>query len=303
MSSRPNLLQTALLYETGAAPDLGATLAAFLTEETAQFNRAYHVLDMNGASHFRCMGPDELTVFVERVNGPAHRDAFAPALGATFNQLFTPDAAMIIDRHGGHVLINAHHGSATAAPQFMGSGVGGAPETQSLGGYLDRIGVVGRLAALLTERSDPLLGHWTHTDVLAHPKNALEEMRTVGPTYLQVHPLPFRGANTRPEEGVAGFVTHGAAYFIGGEVRMRATTIPWTSVYDHVLQFIRAGVAQNGVRPVADGALFGDAAAGFIYRVHHNGAPVRNAGAVTRCYDLEPLYNAAAGFRAPGFAG
>jgi hypothetical protein len=300
--SSPNALQVALLYDSADAIDLNALQAAFLKSESNVPGYQYNVVEADGRSHFRCFGGREsdVMVFVEWVGRPTARANFNTALGSVFNQIGVPDAAVLIDRHRGLLLINVHHGAMPQSGEIQAllAKMGMGQEGQSLPQYQERLRVMGLLAAMATEISKPTLSHWTHTDVLALPQ-AIQHY-SAGPNPLNVHPLPFRGPGTTQEQGIAGLVTFGAAAFIGREIRVRPSEVPWGETYQHALGFIALALHTNGY-VIPDGDTFGDESHSFCYRVHHTAEPFLNAGTEIPCYELEPLLNTQHGFQSPGY--
>src|SRR5262245_59001728 len=187
-------------------------------------------------------------LFVEWVDRPTARANFNTALSSVFNQILVPDAAALIDRHRGLLLINVHHGAMPPLPEVQAllakMGVGQAG--QSLPQYRERLRVMGLLAAMATDISDPTLSHWTHTDILARPQAIKDFMWDAGPNLLHVHPMPFRGPGTTQDQGIAGVVTFGAAAYIGREIRVRPTEVPWLQAYEHALTFITVAIHKDG---------------------------------------------------------
>src|ERR1043165_7335295 len=299
--SSPNALQVALLYDSADPINLNALQDAFLKSEINSGYR-YNVVEADGRTYFRCFGGmgSDVMVFVEWVNRPTPRENFNTALGSVFNQMGVPDAAALIDRHRGFLLINVHHGAMpqTSEIQALLAQVGMGPAGQSLPQYQERLRVLGLLAAMATEISKPTLSHWTHTDVLARPQ--VIQHYNNGPNPLNVHPLPFRGPGTTQDQGIAGLVTFGAAAFIEREIRVRPTEVPWGEAYEHALAFIALAMHKNGY-VIPDGDTFGDEDHRFCYRVHHTAEPLSNAGNDIPCYELEPLLNTQHGFQSPGY--
>jgi hypothetical protein len=300
----PNLLQVALLYDSADAIDLNALQAAFLKCELNAPGYKYNVVEADGRTCFRCFGgrDAQVMVFVEWVNRPGARAYFNMALSSGFNQIGVPDAAALIDRHRGMLLINVHHGaiSQSREVQTLLAQMGIGPAGHSLPQYQERLRVMGLLAAMATEISKPTLSHWTHTDVLARPQAIKNLMCDPRPNPLHVHPLPFRGPGTTQQQGIAGLVTFGAAAFIGREIRVRPTEVPWGKAYEHALAFIALAILKNGYI-IPDGDTFGDDSYSFSYRVHHTAEPLLNAGTQIPCYELEPLLNREHGFQSPGY--
>src|SRR5947209_12866193 len=100
--------------------------------------------------------------------------------------------------------------------------------------------------------------------------------------------MPFRGPGTTQDQGIAGLVTFGAAAFIGREIRVRPTAVPWGDVYQHVLGFIALAMHKDGY-VIPDGDTFSDESDSFCYRVHHTAEHLDNAGRPIPCYELQPL--------------
>jgi hypothetical protein len=300
MSRFPNFLQIALLYDSAEPIDLNALQNAFLTSESNASGYKYNVVETNGRSFFRCFGGRDanVMVFVEWVDKPGVRANFNAALGSVFNQISVPDAAALIEAHRGMLLINVHHGVIPPSREiqtFM-TQVGMGEEGQSLPQYQERLRVMGLLAAMATEISKPTLSHWTHTDFLAKPQAIKNFMSDKNPNPLHVHPLPYRGPGTTQEQGIAGLVTFGAAAFIGREIRVRPTQVPWNEAYQHALAFVALATLKNGY-VIPDGDTFADEGDNFCYRVHHTAEPLARAGKQIPCYELEPLLNKQHGFR------
>jgi hypothetical protein len=299
--SSPNALQVALLYDSADPIDLDALRAAFLQGESNASGYRYNVVEAS-RTHFRCFGGREsdVMVFVEWVDRPAVRANFNTALNSVFNRISVPDAAALIDRHRGLLLINVHHGPIPPTPEIqamlteMGIGQAG----QSLPQYQERLRVMGLLAAMATEIGKPTLSHWTHTDVLAKPP-AIQHY-DAGPNPLNVHPMPYRGPGTTQDQGIAGLETFGAAAFIGREIRVRPTEVPWDDAYQHALGFIALAIHKDGY-VIPDGDTFGDESHSFCYRVHHTAEPLGTAARQIPCYELEPLLNTQHKFQSPGY--
>jgi hypothetical protein len=302
--SCPNALQVALLYDSADAIPVSALQAAFSKSEMNASGYRYNVVEADGRTHFRCFGgrDSDVMIFVEWVGRPTARANFTAALGSVFNQISVPDAAALIDRHRGLLLINVQHGAMLQSPEiralFAQMGLGQAG--QSLPQYQERLRVMGLLAAMATEISKPTLSHWTHTDILLRPQAAKDLMCDPGPTPLHVHPMPYRGPGTRQDQGIAGVATFGAAAFIGREIRVRPTEVPWVDAYQHALGFIRLAMHKDGY-VIPDGDTFGDDSHSFSYRVHHTAEPVSNGSTQIPCYELEPLLNTQHGFQSPDY--
>jgi hypothetical protein len=302
--SFPSAMQVALLYDSADAIDVDALLAAFLKSELNTSGYRYNVVEADGRTYFRCFGgrDSRVIILVEWVNRPTARANFDGALSSGFNQISVPDAAALIDRHRGLLLINVDRGDMPPAgeAQSLMAQMGMSQAAPSLPRYQERLRVMGLLAAMATDISKPTLSHWTHTDVLARPQQIRDLMCDASPHPLHVHPLPFRGPGTTQDQGIAGVVTFGAAAFIGREVRVRPTQVPWTEAYQHALVFIGLAMRENGYL-IPDGDTFCDDSHSYSYRVHHAAEPLCNADAQIPCYELEPLLHKPLGFQSPDY--
>jgi hypothetical protein len=193
--SFPNRLQIALLYDSANAIDLNALQAGFLKSELNVPGYRYNVVEADGRTYFRCFGGQnsDVMVFVEWLDRPAVRANFNTALSSVFNQIGVPDAAALIDRHRGVLLINVHHGAMGQSPEIQKllAQIGVGQAGQSLPQYQERLRVMGLLAAMATEISNPTLSHWTHTGVLARPQAIKNFMCDTDPNPLHVHRCRF----------------------------------------------------------------------------------------------------------------
>src|SRR2546430_13855643 len=109
--SSPNALKVTLLNDRADPIDINALQAAFLKSEL-NAGYKYNVVETDGRTYFRCFGgrDSDVMVFVEWVDRPTARAKFNAALSSVFNQILVPDAAALIGRHRGLLLINVHHG-------------------------------------------------------------------------------------------------------------------------------------------------------------------------------------------------
>jgi hypothetical protein len=300
--SYSNALQVALLYDSADAIDVNALQVAFLQSELTSGTK-YNVVEADGRTYFRCFGGrgSDVMILVEWVGRPTARANFDAALGSVFNGITVPDATTLIDRHRGLLLINVDRVMPPSGEvQTLMAQMGMSQAAPSLPQHQERLRVMGLLAAMATDISNPTLSHWTHTDVLARPQAIKDLMCDASPHPLHVHPFPFRGPGTTQDQGIAGVVTFGAAAFIGREIRVRPTAVPWVEAYQHALTFIAMAMHENGYL-IPDGDTIGDPSHSYCYRVHHTAEPLGNGGAQIPCYELEPLLNKQHGLQSPDY--
>ena len=157
--SFPSAMQVALLYDSTDAIDVDALLAAFLKSELNTSGYRYNVVEADGRTYFRCFGgrDSRVIILVEWVNRPTARANFDGALSSGFNQICVPDAAALIDRHRGLLLINVDRGDMPPAGevQTLMAQMGMSQAAPSLPQYQERLRVMGLLAAMATDISKP----------------------------------------------------------------------------------------------------------------------------------------------------
>ncbi len=301
----PNAMQVALLYDHAEPMPVDALISNFLKIEENARGYRYNMIETDGRGFARCYGgAGDVMVFVEWVDHPTDRAAFAQALTSAFNRTIgAPEAEEAIARHQGYLLLNVHHGALPQTPEIRALlGKLQMPEEgQSLETYLERQRVLGLLASLAVDVSAPTLAHWTYTDVLARPQPFHDMMLDTSPNFLTVHAMPYRPAGAKPDEETAGLRTFGAHHYIGREIHVRPSVVPWMTAYEHAIGFMRVALARNGYI-IPDGDTFGDENHTFSYRVHHTCEPFRNGDVDIPCYELEPLLNVDAKLQSPDYA-
>lgn len=95
----PNHLQVVLLYDNPDTLDLRDMMAIFQSGEALDPGHSYNIVEYDEKAYFRLFGGRDIMVFVEKIGRQADRTKFKPALGSVFNNIATPDAAALIDRH------------------------------------------------------------------------------------------------------------------------------------------------------------------------------------------------------------
>lgn len=311
--ARSNLIQSCLLYDQAEPIALVALIQAFLKAERNAHGYEYRVmngngqrLDMDDESLFvQLVGGanDDVVITVEWANQPANPRALAGSLASAYTTMVTaPDALARLTRHRGHLLIGAQHGVIPDIPELrslLGQLNMPAPG-DSLEQFRERLRVLETLTALAIEISRPTLVHWTSSGVLAQPDSLVFAQLDAGPSPLNVHPLPFSVETPADQRGVAGFTTIGAANFVGREISVRPSVVPWIEVYQHVLGFLKIAIDPKGY-VIPDGHTMGDESGTFCYRVRHPSEPVMIGGVERLVYEFEPLLNVRCGFRDPSY--
>jgi hypothetical protein len=111
------------------------------------------------------------------------------------------------------------------------------------------------------------------------------------PSPLHIHPWLLGGGKAPDGRPQLGILTFGARHFIGREVTVEPTVLPWAANFETILAFLRVATAEKGY-VIPDGDSFGPEDRSLSYRVVHR---VAGEGEVP-LYELQPLLYREFGF-------
>jgi hypothetical protein len=297
----PNTVQSALLFDRPMT-DLALIVQNFLKIEAAKSGAHFNVSEANPGFFYRLYGHHDLMITLEYIDGPANPAVFAQALESPIMRMLCPDMPERIARHRSHVLINVSHGVLPDMPEIaalmadLDMPVAGA----SLPQFVERLDTCAFLSQLANDVGNASVVHWTQSNQLlsAEVFETYAKASSPGPGMLHIHPLVFNGGVAEDGQQKAEILTFGARHFIGREVQVRASVIPWSACYETVLAFLRVATVENGYI-IPDGDLFGPEDGSQSFRVHHLPA---NEGSVPT-YELEPMMFREYGFQSESYVG
>jgi hypothetical protein len=299
MNQFPNFQQVCLLFDREAPLDLEALVARFLVEERpVSYNR---VIDTKPGAFYRLFGQNQVMVTIEYVAQRVDVSKFEIPLTAPLHGPLGADLRARIAAHRTAVLVNVHHGS--LPPQ----GEIGALLRQlnvqvgaNLGAFKQRLRIAARLGALACEMGRPSLVHWTPTDHLLRE----DAFRTLAaapiPSLLHIQPLAFGAGEDEQGSALAGVNIFGGAHFLGRDIRIAPSRIPWIETLDAALAFLKLATIENGY-VIPDGDTFSPQDGSATFRVRHLREGPRYDGTQGPIYELQPLDFPAHGFRSPDF--
>ena len=285
----PNDIQACLLFD-GRVSALDDIVRAFMRVEEARSGTTFHLPEVRPGSFYRLYGGgEELMVTLEYLDSPANAEVFAQALGSAVTGILCPDIRQRLMLSRSHILVNVSHG---AMGDVLGSPdiarflqqIDYAVPGQSLGQFERRLDVCALIARLVCDHAPARVVHWCQSNQL-FPGETFEAAASIpAPGPLHVHPFLFGGQTAESGETKLGIRTFGARHFVGREILIQPSVLPWAANYETILAFLRIATTKNGY-VIPDGDTFGPEDASQSYRVVYREA---EEGDVP-LYELVPL--------------
>ena len=301
MALYPAFVQAAMLFDDDRPIDLAAVAETFVARWRALGISFDLLVDSRPGEFYRLMGSNDLMVSVELLDHRADVSLFGPALGLPFNRQAVPDAAVRIDRHRRHVLVGVQHGVLPPSAELdallaqLDMPKPGATLLQ----FRERLAVCADLVADVEAHAASSLVHWTVTDHLVTAEQIAAFSRNPAPNLLSVQPLLYDGGVDADGRQLTELATFGVAHFLGREIRVPASPLPWAAVFEAVLAFVRFSVQEKGY-VVPDGDTFGPEDGSSRWRVEHVPAGAGSGAFTGPLYVLRPLSHRDLGWTAPG---
>jgi hypothetical protein len=302
----PNRLQACLLFERPMR-ELDAIMRDFTRIEGMRSGAQFNVPEANEGRFYRLFsGAEELMVTLEYLDVPAVAQVFHSALSSHYTGIVTPDIRDRLARMQSHILIEVSHGVMAGVdedPKFaalfeaIGKPRSGATQAQ----FERRLAVLSLLTRIATDHAMPLAVHWTQSDVLLSGElfDGLAASDSA-PGPLHIHPLLFGPPNGM---GLVGIRTVGAQHWLGREIIVQPSVLPWAANFETILAFLKVATMPGGY-VIPDGDTFGPEDRSLSYRVLHHDAGANIGYAEPEIadipfYELVPLKHVAHGFVAP----
>ncbi len=283
-------VQSAILLDRNGIA-LDSIHKSFIINDLVHNNVQYTTV-VNRPGFFALRGNNELLVTVEFIDRPAEPQVFAQALRSGFNRLvLCPDIEDRLRRHRSHLLINVSHGMLSDPVKSLMETVGVAARGASLPQFQKRLANLAFLTALAQNEVPATLVHWTQSNEVFPPAMFRDAAQNPAPGPLHIHPVLFLDTQKR-----VGIRTFGARHFIGRELLVEPSPVPWQATYLQMLALLATATAPNGYI-VPDGDTFGPPDHSVSYRVHHRPAMDGDVPIL----ELEPLVHRASGFQSPAY--
>jgi hypothetical protein len=291
----PNEIQAALLFDKPVA-GLEEVVRTFMRIEAATSGASFNIPESKAGTFYRLYGGDQLMITLEYLDTPAAPEVFQQALASTITGLLCPDARQRIMRNRSHILINVSHGvlgGVAHDPRIAGFlQQVGIREGHSLAQFRRRLEVLALLARMVGDLEVPQLVHWTQSNQIIPGERFDDFAAAPAPSPLHVHAYLFGDAGT----GAVGIRTFGAGHFIGREVIVEPSTIPWSANFETILSFLRIATMEGGYI-IPDGDSFGPEDGSLSYRALHRAAEADEVALI----ELVPLLHREHGFQSPDY--
>jgi len=325
----PNRIQAAVLLDA-RFEDFDAVSRGFARLCEMKSDTAFIVAEHHPNRFARLTGgPDNLTVSFEYVNAPPAQGALEAALGSPVTTLLSPELPDRVAAAPAHILLEVSASVADAVEEALSpsplaadlasanlasADLGAPPKPSGAQAFHQRLDTLSLMARVTIDHVPACAIHWTQSDQLLDPET-FEAMATLGfPGPLAIHPRLFgvldaedsaateNGASAPAPE--IGITTFGAAHWLGRELRVPVSPVPWTAAYETLLAFCELATMAGGY-VIPDGDTFGPEDGSEVWRVHHRepepGADA-DASDYPALYELVPLRHDACQFIAEDFA-
>lgn len=295
----PNEIQAALLFP-GSMRDLETVVRSVLRILEAR-GAKFNVPEANPHKFYRLFGGDEMTITLEYLEQPANLAVFEQPLASPVTKIVTSDISHRLATHRSHVLINVSHGvlgGLDASAEFAGlfEQIGMRREGATLPQFLSRLETCALLARIVGDHATPSAVHWTQSNQLMSGEAFEALAQLPAPSPLHIHPLLFDGGTSADGKPMASIETFGARHFIGREIEVEPSVLPWAANYETILAFLRVATLDKGY-VIPDGDTFGPEDGSLSYRVIHR----PEVPGIVPVYELEPLLYREFGFQSDGY--
>lgn len=303
----PNRLQAALLFER-REDRLDAVVRDFTRIEGMRTGATFHLSECNPGHFYRLFNAtEELMLTFERIDRPADQDAFHAALGSAYTGFVTPDIRERLARTDSHILLEVSHGVLAGVeedPKLAGlfTAIGHKRAGASQAEFERRLRVLTLMTRIVIDHAMPLAVHWTQSDTLL--SGDLFDRIAAGdetPGPLHIHPMLFGPRPAPGDDALIGFRTFGVRHWLGREVIVQPSVLPWAANLETVFAFLRVATMPGGYI-IPDGDTFGPEDRSLSCRVlHHDAGTVIGDGAPVDVpvYELVPLKHVEYGYVAP----
>ncbi|MEL6211519.1 MAG: hypothetical protein AAFR44_15330, partial [Pseudomonadota bacterium] len=235
---------------------------------------------------------DHMTVSFSHIAAPPPIEPFEGALASAITGILNPKMRERLASARTHLLLEVQ----------QESGDPDAPTRPAAEAFAERLETLALMARIATDHAEPSCIHWAQSDQLLDPQT-FESFVTAGlPGPLHIHPHLFGEQAASGQSAMVGLRTFGAAHWLGCEVVMPPSALPWEAGFEGVLSFLHLATMEGGYI-IPDGDTFGTEDGGESYRVIHREAGVNEAGEVIDpAYEIIALRHDGCTFVSPDYA-
>ncbi len=298
----PNNIQAALLFDRKKPLDLDALVRTFLQmqeEQNVQYNLAS---DTKPGIFYRMYGSNDVMITVELINGQAQLPVFDATLSSPFTQQITPDARKRLSTHKSHILVGVHHGTIPPMPEMEAffKQLDMPQPGSSLNEFRLRLLLCSFISLTAHKMSEISLVHWGMSDLLITGEMFASIALDLAPSFLHIHPLLFDGGKGPSGQQQIEIKTHGVSHFLGREVHVLPTFLPWPEVMEAIFTFLTLATTESGYI-IPDGDTFGPDDNTSCYRVRHIREGEKSGNFTGPLYQLELLQSSKHGYASPDY--
>lgn len=295
----PDMVQAACLFDRRVT-SLDDIVRTFMRVEEARTGTRFNTPEARPGAFHRLYGGDDLMITVEYIDRPADMDVVRQPLTSTITGLLCADMRERLIRNRSQILINVSHGvfggiAGDSRVAALLQQVGMASEGRSLPQFKRRLEVCALLTRIVHEIAPADVVHWTQSNQSLSGDVADTFAAGDIPGHLNVHPYLF-GKTASDGAARVGIRTFGARHFIGREVLVEPSILPWAANYETILAFLRVATMAKGY-VIPHGDTFGPDDGSLSYRVLHR-EPVEGD---VPLFDLVPLLYRDHGFQADDY--
>jgi hypothetical protein len=267
----PNEVQACLLLVGRKTFDIQSVTRDFLRLEEARFGHKYNVVELT-PKFVRLFGTQEAMVTIEYMDQPANPAIFQATLASPFTRMSQSGAHEAVASHASHILVNVSHGTLGGGIEREFAGffkeIGMQSPGYGLPKFRERLRILAVASSLSHDHAPAEMVHWVQSDTM-WPASALEGfVKEEAPSIFHFHPSLFKADDLWNGQQQIGFLTFGAAHFIGREIRVEPNPLPIPASMQAAYSFLRVATVPNGYI-VPDDDTFGDEDRSTSWRVRH----------------------------------
>ena len=289
----PNRIQAALLLDQ-RFEELDAITRDFARIIEMKSGATFNIPEHQPGAFARLFGGGaELMLTFEYVEGPPDETVLEGALASPVTAIRTPDMPDSLCAARSHILLEVSQGTLGGLEldpdtASLMQELGAVPVGATQADFTRRLETLSLMARVATDHIQPSVIHWTQSDQLFEPE-AFEAALAEGfPGPLTLHPLLYSQGKADDAPGSIGLRTFGARHWLGRELHVPPSVLPWSAAFQTALGFCTAAAAPDAKVP-ADGDTYETPDGGEIWRVHHRD-DASDPDALSPKSDTIPLY-------------
>lgn len=239
-------------------------------------------------------GGEDLSLTFQYIDKTPDFSQFSSALNSPITNLIHPDMADRVKHARSYILLEVTHGKMTHGgithgpinameygPALAGTGhkSNASDHNHPAAAFEKRLETLATMARIACDTITPNAVHWGQSNQLFDPETFEISASSGFPGPLTIHPMLFGGElienNNEISSQILGLKTFGASHWLGHEIVVPATSLPWTAAYQTVLDFCIMS-APSQASAFADGDTFGPEDGSEIWRIHRRGPKPAN---------------------------